>query len=47
MSRRLNINNMPHKTKALGRKIKKIRREGIRQKQAVGKAFGILKKKHK
>ena len=38
---------MPHKTKAVGRKIQKIRKEGARQRQAVGKAFGMLKAKHK
>lgn len=41
-----------HKTKALGKKIRKIHKEGIRgkkvsHKQAVGAAFGILKSKHK
>lgn len=38
---------MPHKTKAVGRKISKIRKEGTSQRKAVGKAFGILKAKHK
>ena len=39
---------MPHKNpKAVSRKISKIRREGTPQRAAVGKAFGILKSRHK
>lgn len=39
---------MPHKNpKAVSRKIRKIIKEGKTQKQAVGKAFGILRGKHK
>ena len=39
---------MPHKNKkAVSRKIKKLRKEGFSQDEAVGRAFGILKAKHK
>lgn len=38
---------MPHKTKAVSRKIRKLRKEGFSQRVAVGRAFGILRSKHK
>lgn len=38
---------MPHRTKAVGKKISKLRKEGFTQRVAVGRAFGILKGKHK